>query len=122
MKTKLQILKETFNYYNEDVSRRAINNTNGCDYLTEDGRMCAFGRCEIEHSLDFNGMGGVHSRFHNEDEMNDALKEEYRGHSMEFWADVQSFHDDFNVLYWDGEGITPKGLEFYENLCAKHAS
>ena len=99
MKTKQQILKETLEYYHEDTSRRATNKGGGCEYLTDDGRMCAFGRCEVNpQNAETDPFGknplnqSVGKRFeHDEYQMNQSLKDEYRGHSMDFWVNVQDF-------------------------------
>ena len=120
MKTKQQILKETLEYYHEDTSRRATNKGGGCEYLTEDGRMCAFGRCEIQAlhapwSDSSNKLQeSVSGRFNDENDMNQTLKEEYRGHSMEFWSDLQHFHDSPN--YWTETGVSACGLNHFNKL------
>lgn len=41
MKTKLEIIEETVQYYSEDVTRRASDSSGVCEYYTFDGRMCA---------------------------------------------------------------------------------
>ena len=60
-KTKTQIIEETFNYYNEDPSRRAKSDGK-CQYLDVSGNMCAFGRCEINPPLSEGVSDGVIDR------------------------------------------------------------
>lgn len=115
-KTKQQILKETFDYYNEDPTRRAKSDGR-CQYLDNQGRMCAFGRCEIDPPLSDGISDSVIDRFDsNEDDMSDCLKEEYRGHSSNFWMDLQVFHDtDYN---WDLKAgkASDGGVRTYKHL------
>jgi hypothetical protein len=120
MKTKQQILKETLEYYHADPSSRAVNKTGGCEYLTDDGRMCAFGRCEIQalHAPSFDSFNKlnerVEGRFHGENDMNETLKGEYRGHSMNFWSSIQHFHD--SPRYWNETGVSVCGLNHFNKL------
>ena len=116
MKTKIQILEETFNYYNEDPSRRAKSDGR-CQYLDGEGRMCAFGRCEINPPLTDGSSDAVVNRFDNEEDMNASLKEEYRGHSIEFWVDVQDLHDE--DCYWNDESVSDYGVKRYQKLLQK---
>jgi hypothetical protein len=118
MKTKLDIIKETFDYYNEDPSRRAKVNGR-CEYLNSEGNMCAFGRCEINPPISETGNSdAVDNRFSHEEEMNGALKEEYRGHSMEFWEELQDLHD--SDFYWLEDKASEAGQSLYRSLVAKY--
>lgn len=116
-KTKLEILQETYNYY-LDPSKRATNDTGGCQYRTEDGRMCAVGRCltnpkamqEFEHGVEkFIGEGVYIER---------RLKPEYRGHSLEFWEDIQRWHDSYSNFVEDK--ISVKGEQHYQRLVERY--
>jgi hypothetical protein len=42
------------------------------------------------------------------------LKEEYRGHCNEFWAELQVLHDV--GTHWGYKGITGEGKEYVEYL------
>lgn len=120
MKTKLDIIKETFDYYNTDPSRRAKINGR-CAYLNSDGNMCAFGRCEISPPMnENNGSDAVGNRFDDDEEaMNAALKEEYRGHSIKFWEELQSIHD--SDYYWLTDKASEAGLSLYKSLVANYS-
>jgi len=114
MKTKLEIIEETATYYSEDTSRRA--STNGmCEYLTLDGRMCAVGRCLIDPGA---VVGGGAEAILGENGADKLLKEEYRGHDVNFWVYLQLFHDG---NYWDENGLTEKGKEFLQMLKEKYS-
>ncbi len=113
--TKLEIIEETAKYYAEDPSRRAIDEINFCSYLTLDGRMCAVGRCLVNPSNLDTSLSGRITEVHLE-----LLKPEYQGHTLDFWKDLQKFHD--RPTYWSSEGLTEQGLirvkelkEFYSN-------
>lgn len=127
--TKLEIIKETIAYYTEDPIRRAINGIS-CSYHTEDGRKCAVGRClykkdnppkDHPNALSFTytnmkrGGEGIW-----EGDKQSMFKKKYRGHDVEFWQDIQGFHD--SVLYWDtyAEGLSVSGNARAEELLKKY--
>lgn len=118
MKSKLEIINETaahFNFYN--LGR---NKAGGCCYETQEEnpderKRCAVGRCMTSDALveygnfeDFIGSlaNRVHSD-HSEKTYQDILQEEYQGHDLEFWSQLQRFHD--NTSNWNKNGITYTG-------------
>lgn len=123
MKTKIEIIEETVAYYCEDVNRRALNEHGGCAYLTDDGRMCAVGRCEIDppkineggfakigSDQNGNSLAGNRSKI--------KFKPEYEGHEIEFWEDLQFLHDEDD--HWSDDGISEKGMDYAEELKKKY--
>jgi hypothetical protein len=110
LKKKLEIINETAEYYGADTSRRGVDRghitgTVSCKYYTDDGKMCAVGRCLIDASqvrdsvtiaahLFFSSGYGI-------------LKPEYRIEDASFWRDLQNFHD--NTHNWDENGLTEFG-------------
>lgn len=118
MKTKLEILEMVANHYNSE--KRAFKN-GGCYYKTTDGRMCAVGMCMNDesiarwgdfvgniHELDAKIEGGIYGMF----------KDEFEGHDVLFWKDMQKLHDE--AAYWDEEGLSWAGIEKYEELKEKY--
>jgi len=93
MKTKLQIIDETVRYYR--THSRGINSHTNCEYITEDGNMCAVGRCLTKKALDsilYDNPGDLYDlsdRFDNYI----PFKQSYKGHEDEFWSTLQDFHD-----------------------------
>ena len=99
----LDLLNETIKYYSEDPSRRGVEtiqgHTYGCKYYTEDGKMCAVGRCltnpkKFQKDMAKTGYGAIeviadHTSIHVER----RLKPEYTGFSILFWQQLQSLHD-----------------------------
>lgn len=120
MKTKLQIVNETAEYY--------ANNPRGmkgiyCSYLSPNDSMCAVGRCFRDDVLEFRSTclsSKVIAGFeftasvgqHNDPE--DFLKDEYKGHEIKFWMRLQSFHDV--KTHWKNGEITALGQQYLEYL------
>lgn len=99
MKTETEIVLETLRYYGANPAEtRAVNSVGGCEYITPDGRMCAVGRVlSLEGLRKAHGCGDTvealaNRRFNGD--LDSGLKPEYRGHSLEFWTDLQFLHDD----------------------------
>lgn len=113
-KTALEIIDETVAYYSEDVSRRAIGNSiTSCSYYTEDGRMCAVGRC-LQKPENFKGnLQSAHS-LNAEFGLEEIIKEEYKGHTLSFWESLQHLHDDND--HWTETGLNEHGLRKLENI------
>lgn len=128
MKTKVEIIQETGEYYN--LSNRGYNYSDDvmdCVYLSPEGNRCAVGRCILDDRVEelqktSSGLPttSVYHLFGSENmverigDLDSYLKEEYRGHSIEFWHDLQTFHD-FEP-YWGEDGITDYGKKRMEEL------
>lgn len=129
--TKLEIIKETADYYSENPSKRGLNiitdslgnkHPGQYVYITEDGKMCAVGRACI-NPIDFQysvGGQGLETLYGEEDNFNldPELKPEYRGHTPEFWMDLQDFHDISKN--WDEKGLTEIGHIHLNQLLEKY--
>jgi len=122
MKTKLEIIEETVEVYSK-VSKRAVQG-DVCSYYLN-GNTCAVGRCcedpqELERqSLKINSLGANAFSINMDlGGLDKWLKPKYRGHSVNFWADIQLLHD--NPTYWKstllGGGLTQAGVNFVERL------
>lgn len=112
--TEEELVRETVEYYRTHPI--AVNFDRGvCQYLTEDGRMCAVGRCAIDPSMmeqEFAGKGV--KKIPN---LDDKLKLAYRGFSYHTWSDLQSLHDRKNFWEKNNSGdnvLTTDGKEFIE--------
>jgi len=116
MKTAKQIIDETVDYIL--TKGRGIKADGNCVYVDPETKLhCAVGRC-IDYSLlsdsyrgNQNGEEYINS-FGNATDILTAnsgkgfLKEEYKGHSVQFWLDLQEFHD--RNSFWEGDSIDPK--------------
>lgn len=139
--TKLEIIEETYRFYNADTSKRAAKPRQGsdsrtvCEYLNSDGNKCAFGRVMTDEAIEqFGNHGGpvsdlIDERFDDEHEdmictndldserqyyIDQIVKPQYQGHSVEFWSDLQTFHD--TDLFWDEDGLTIHGHTHLQEL------
>jgi hypothetical protein len=139
-KTAIEIIDETVAFYSEDVKRRAVLygadaakvrgyinpdgpeyiNSSVCMYITDDGRSCAFGRCMTSPDKT---IAGIDTLIYNKKKsdgisgVDDLLKEEYSGHSVNFWCALQDLHDE--KIYWDDDGLSQTGMERVEKLKEK---
>lgn len=118
MKSEIDIIIETAKYYNP--SNRAISKRNTCTYLSESGDMCAVGRCLSEEGMklfkEFEDKNSACDtsveyffKLYGKDGFENALKEEYRGHDIEFWQSLQQLHD--SKYSWDENGINDYGFD-----------
>lgn len=108
LKTKLEIIQETADFYSADTTRRATYKTSigtKCNYLTMDGKMCAAGRCMVNPEIFAKDNHPINLFDYND--VYAALKPKYRQQDIDFWKSLQSFHDTNN--YWDDKGLTAAG-------------
>jgi hypothetical protein len=118
MKTKIEIIEEAANYYNS--TKRSVNVFGECVYIGLSGKRCAFSRCcnedsngyleSVDKKVDkftYKGVGSL-------EDFDSLLKDEYRGHSIEFWESIQMFHD--SSCNWDKNGLTEYGNQELERL------
>lgn len=127
-KSKKEIIDETVEVYSKDPSQRGfVVNAMGlqvCKYLTDDGRMCAVGRCLIPNQLmiaeDQSPQTYLNSSMSIGKVVNleEILKEEYRGHDIQFWKDLQQFHDCVDI--WYSGGLNVAGELFLARIYNKY--
>jgi hypothetical protein len=129
MKSKIDIIIETVKHYNSNNTARKAE-TDTCTYMNEGGAMCAVGRCltnegmqifkAFEHNnVEVNTSVEYFTNVYGMDEFNNALKEEYRGHDVDFWKNLQYLHDATNN--WNENGITKYGLGTVDSLFGEDA-
>lgn len=110
----LALLNETVQYYSEDTSRRALSKLT-CLYKTNDGKMCAVGRCLKEGVIDYNHHNSLSVsgllEYYKEEEI---FKQEYVGFDERFWLKLQGLHDEFK--YWGENCLNPKGELLVERI------
>ena len=95
---KLEIIQELLvDTYAKNPKLRAVNEMENCRYTTEDGRHCAVGMCMTKESEtnfgDFIGSFPSLIDLHDIDNHDSLLQEKYHGHHIDFWSDMQVFHD-----------------------------
>tara|TARA_R110000796_G_scaffold10289_2_gene34341 strand:+ start:3732 stop:4112 length:381 start_codon:yes stop_codon:yes gene_type:complete len=126
MKSKLEILEETIEYYTTQQNSRSLNKQGECVYNNEDGSHCAVGRCFTEKykaqgsDFEFNEYKGVEDLNKKEGKLDSFLSEEYKGHEVKFWNELQQLHDsEYN---WKEDFIlSEKGNAFARKLIEKYS-
>ena len=121
MTTKAEIIEETANYYN--LTNRGYDAEFGCLYVTREGNKCAVGRClnQLGENLAIDIEGSVYTFIEwlkgTDKNFEDLLLEQYKGHKVEFWSDLQKFHDEkFN---FNETGLSIWGIREKDNLLNK---
>jgi hypothetical protein len=116
--TQEQIVRETVAFYTSK-NRAAVESVrpdNGCTstqclYLTDEGKMCAVGRCMTKKGLEDVLVSHLKSSAHDLDDafygIDKLLKKKYHGQNISFWANLQRLHDNKN--WWDENGINGRG-------------
>ncbi len=116
MKTKFEIIEETANFYNS--YNRGYQDKYCAYYSFNTGRQCAVGRClgdSKSFQEQYGGDDTIDSIIRDNDlNLDDYLKEEYRGHDIKFWFDLQLFHDTEGN--WDVYGLSERGIQNKKNL------
>lgn len=111
----LDILKDTKDYYSKDPnSLRAKSGFWDCYYINDDGDKCAVGRYLNEKDLNY-----IKSKHKLDNSVDTLIDDGFFKHSkiitklpLQFWKDVQNFHDmDY---YWNKSKntISQKGLDW----------
>jgi hypothetical protein len=115
--TAHQIIDETVAYYSEDpINRRSIGEHKGsqmCLYKGEKGQKCAYSRCwrDDVYKPEYENQTPVNGRLPSPDEL---VKDEYKGHSSEFWSQLQHLHDVKS--YWTNTGLSDEGQKYVNTL------
>jgi hypothetical protein len=130
MKTKLEIIQETQDAYPHTFCRAVDDyylKSASCFYIDtkdsqtggehDNGAMCAVGRCMLNPKKYGGFAVSLHEALKPQGGLDTLLKPEYRGHCVEFWGDLQSFHDD-GENFTDG-GLSVEGLGYLSELRTK---
>ena len=122
MKTKLEIIDETVAFYETDPSRRAEEN-NSCLYTDSRGNRCALGRYftpeMLEATGDFKGSFKTLLAKLDRDPDDEVFLPEYRGHDLEFWEELQAFHDEYDLWTPPYDTLTrPDKIEYLRKAWA----
>ena len=127
-KTKDEILDYVLDYYK--THNRGINAW-GCVYIDQkNGNKCAVGLCAVDpqNLMDefggeavFDIVGALGEPSHQvSNSFDQLLRPEFRGHSPEFWSELQAIHD--NTINWrekktrEGNFLTEYGKEAVKEL------
>lgn len=122
--TKVQIINQTVKFYSADPSRRSVDKLGVCSFNGHNGKEethCAVGRCLLNkykrqgvtmpaNDSTADGLASVYGY----ESLDELLLKKYRGHSLDFWSDLQLLHD--KKEYWNSKGLTTKGKKFKAKL------
>jgi hypothetical protein len=115
--TKIEIIEETVEFYRNNP--RAYDPLVGCLYVTSSGLRCAHSRCLNETLVDLKAIQTCqNARDVIRDHGDNVHKEQYRGHSIDFWMDIQQLHD--TCEYWSGTELSEEGKLVVERLKIAH--
>jgi len=127
MKTKAEIVVETLLNYN--LKNRGYNaEVEHCTYLDKStGNKCAVGRCILDSELEkvseyereyikyTEGSPSV-SKLSEYFDFDSLLTPEYRGHSLQFWSDLQYLHDSSRMWNEDGFKADEGDLAYFSRV------
>lgn len=117
--TKEEILEETIEYIKKDG--RAVNEEGRCVYSPKrynedsDHDGCAVGRCidKRKYKKKFECIGVDAFEEQLDVELDNLLKEKYKGHKLRFWSRLQRLHDSKSS--WKVANTDDYLLELSEN-------
>jgi hypothetical protein len=125
-KSKKTIINETREYYKNN-SRAIDTDESGyesCVYLNSEGDSCAVGRCiplnRLKSLSDSNGKAADDF-----DDLDSLLRWDYRGHDVDFWCELQEFHDNYDN--WEpkvkgpGNKLTNRGRRTLRRLLKEYS-
>lgn len=122
--TKTEIINETANFYSEDTNRRSISPvTRNCYYYLKDKKgkvkKCAIGRCMSREGIKkFGDSKKTAFDLFDEHDLEISMKKKYKGHSANFWGELQTFHDlDYN---WFKNELSVTGQNELKRLLEKY--
>lgn len=126
--SKQAIIYEVLNYFGDDPSRRALVRRElkleggttmipACHYYL-DGKVCAVGYCLQDPEMFEEKYGDAIDSFEIEDIIQ-HFKPEYRIEDIEFWRDLQEFHDTDSNFYEDC--LSPQGRSNVADLLIKYS-
>lgn len=112
--TKQEIIKETAEFYNSK-NRGYSEATKSCVYFDKQtGNQCGVGRCLVEPEKIGDQFLSIKNAYNEKVITNESFKPEYQNHEIDFWFNLQAFHD--NSFNWDENGLTESGKAEYQNL------
>jgi hypothetical protein len=106
-----EVLQETIDYYDSPEKFGYSKEKDHCVYLDEQtGAMCAFGRCAVNpNGLPQKQSAGIEDIFVSNQDIDEVLKEKYRGLPMDFWNHLQGLHDNSSRFSSIKDGLIGSG-------------
>ena len=125
--TTNEILEKVAATYTLQTRSLKLNSDTSCLYVGLEGRRCGVALfCKQDDvtlgrltEMDRDCSPGVSDFDFSKWKLDDLLEEEAKGHELEFWSDVQYFHDE--KRNWNEDGLTERGKEFLQEMKTKWA-
>lgn len=117
MKTPIQIIDETVEFYSQDPAGRRAQAYHTCVYYDEEtGNKCAVGRCCVDSEVESPDFPEDSVNIGGEPNMAvlSRLKPEYQGHPWQLWAALQRLHDCTQC--WSDTGLSKHGEALVKNM------
>jgi hypothetical protein len=90
----LKLITNTVRYYADHTKlARGLGSNMPCQYITNNGKMCAVGRClddpaKMEDEFDMMPIGPMFKKYGDS-----IFKEDYQGFNLSLWKSLQLHHD-----------------------------
>lgn len=118
-----ELLDETIEYYKTNPRGVGLNSYGNlaCKYITDEGAMCAVGRCltdpkSFQNKFHTVGISDIADDHH----ISGYFKEEYKDVPLEWWDMLQHFHDP--PILWNADGgLSELGKKRAEELRERYA-
>jgi hypothetical protein len=127
--TKLEIIEELFdNHFVKNPKKRGVKRFEGrpnCVYYDADTRnKCAVGMCLTTKALSHIGREHFKGDVRDLDDflsnnLDYYMKDQYRGHNLTFWDDLQFLHD--SPRFWTNTGLSDEGQNRLADLKKRYA-
>jgi len=120
VKRKTDVIRETAEFYN--LNNRGVDGNGHYHYLTDD-KKCGVGRCMTDEALQrsLEGWPSIGSfvqwQIGSESYLK-IFKPQYKIDDIQFWEDIQGFHDVDD--YWNETGLSAEGKKKYQRLLDKY--
>jgi len=120
--TKKEIIIETVNHYSPNPQQLRSKFGISCLYNGANNTHCAVGRCMLtKYKKQGKNLGFNTNSVHYIKPINsidDILLPKYRGHSVDFWGDLQKLHDTDG--FWLDNGLSEHGEIRYKKLLEEY--
>ena len=118
--TAKKLIETVVDYYSSNPSRRSLvysknGVASGCSYKSDTGNMCAVGLFIEDHDKILGLDNSREITLWNETDLEDILRNEYKGFPLELWNDLQVFHDETSHFLPQG-GLTSSGRDYVKRL------
>jgi len=120
--TYRQVIEITKERYSNNPKLRSIDmDGRTCMYHHENGNKCGVGHfIKEDTNISLYNSDAINMILLSEDDFKYYMVDNVQHlQDINFWDDLQFFHD--TDIFWDENGITPRGTTYYNNLINNYA-